>query len=121
MRTERLQYREDNLTAGRINGQSFEVVKSSVRAGIVLLIQAVKIHHAEQLLAINRPFVDILHVRTDRIVAVGDIKFKFILVNTGCSQGIDILHHEVPCTAVFLTRRIGAGLQHLKCQCIRCT
>ena len=73
MRAKRLQYREDDFTGRGVHGESFEEVQSSIRAGIVFLVQSVQIHNAEQLLSIDRSFVQVLHVRTDGVVAVGDV------------------------------------------------
>ena len=73
MVTKRFQHREDDFSAGRIDGQSFEVVETSVRCLVILLIQAVEVHHAQQLLAFDRTFVQILHVRADGVVTIGDV------------------------------------------------
>ena len=121
MATERLQHREDDLTSARLDGESFDEVESSVRAGVVFLIEAVEVHDADELLAVDRSFGEVLHVRSDRVVAVHDVQFELIGVDAGCSEGIDILHHQVPRTASFDTGCVGAGFQHLECQRIRRT
>ncbi len=41
----------------------------------MFLVQAVQIHHAYQLLSVDadRAFGQVLHIRTHRVVAVGDV------------------------------------------------
>ena len=98
MTTERLEHGEDDLTATCIDGQALDEVEASVRTGIVLLIKSVEVHHAQELLTANRSFIEVLHVGTDRVVAVGDIEFEFLRLHTGRTEGVDIFHHQVPST-----------------------
>ena len=80
--TERLQYREDDLTARSIDRQSFEEVEPTVRANVVLLVKAVEVHHADQLLAVDRSFVEVLHVRAHRVVTIGHVQLEFLTLYT---------------------------------------
>ena len=121
MFAERLQYREDDLTARGINGQSFQKVEAAIGAGVMLLVQAVEVHHANQLLTADRTFIQVLHVRSYRVVSIGDVEFEFLRLNTRGTEGIDILHHQVPCAAVLFRRGVRAGLQHLQRQSVRGT
>ena len=113
---EGLEYREDDLTTGRVYGEAFQEVESSVRVGVVLRVQAVEVHHADELLALDGSFVEVLYVCSDRVVAVGDVQFELLLVDAGCSKCIDIFHHQVPSASVLLSGGVGTGFQHLKCQ-----
>ena len=121
MGTEGFEHREDDLTGGRIDCQSFNEVKPSVWVSVILLIESVQIHDAQQLFAADRSFIEILDVGSDGVVPVGDIEFELLLVDTGSTEGVDILHHQVPCTPSFLIGCVGTGLDHLKSQSIGCT
>ena len=119
MASERLQNREDDLTAARINGQTLDEVEATIRAGVMFLVQTVEVHDADQLLAADRTLVQVLDIRAHRIVAVCHVQFKFLLLNTGCAERVDVLHHQVPRAAVLNSRRVCATLQHLQRQRVR--
>ena len=110
MASERLQNREDNLAAARINGQTLDEVEPAIRAGVMLLVQAVEVHYADQLLTADGAFVQILDIRSHRVVPVGHVEFKFLLLNTGGAERVDIFHHQVPRTSVLHARSIRAAL-----------
>ena len=121
MGTERFEYREDDLTGGRIDCQSFDEVEPTIGVGVILLIESVQIHDAQQLFTADRSFIEILDVGSYGVVPVGDIEFELLLVDTGSTEGVDIFHHQVPCTPSFLIGCVGTGLDHLKSQSIGCT
>ena len=73
MASERLQNREDDLAAARINGQTLDEVEPAIRAGVMFLVQAVEVHYADQLFAADRTFVQILDIRSHRVVPVGHV------------------------------------------------
>ena len=110
MASERLQDREDNLAAARINGQALDEVEPTIWAGVMFLVQAVEVHHADQLFAADGAFVQVLDIRSHRVVPVGYIEFKFLLLNTRRAERVDIFHHQVPCTSVLHARSIRAAL-----------
>ena len=87
----------------------------------MFLVQAVEVHHAQQLLAVDRlrSFVQVLHVRSHRVVAVRDVEFELVLVDAGRAEGVDVFHHQVPCAATFFVGCVRAVFQHLQCQRIR--
>ena len=119
--TKRLQHREDNLSVRRIDRQPLHEIELTVRRVVVLRVQTVQVHHAQQLLAFDITLVEILHFGTHRVVAVHHIEFKLIAIDTGCTERIDILHHQVPCAASFLLRCIVGRFQQLQRQRIRRT
>ena len=71
--TERLQYRENDSSASRQNRITFDIVELTVRRRIVTAVQAVELHHAQQLFTLDLRFRQILNIRTDRVVAVVDV------------------------------------------------
>ena len=73
MPSERLQNREDDLAAARINGQTLDEVEPTIRAGVMFLVQAVEVHYADQLLAADGSLVQILDIRAHRVVPVGHV------------------------------------------------
>ena len=83
MAAERLQYREDDLARRCIDRQTLDEVEPAVRARVVLLVQTVQVHHPEQLLAVDalRTFVQVLYVRSYRVVTVGHVEFEFLLID----------------------------------------
>ena len=62
-----------------------------------------------------------MHIRSYRVVAVGDIEFELIAVDTGSAEGVDIFHHQIPCAASSPARCVRTRFQHFQRQCIRCT
>ena len=91
--TERLQHGEDDATVRRIYRQSLNKIELTVRRGVILRIQTVQVHHAHQLLTLDRTLVQILHVGADRVVAVHDVQFELLTRHRGSTQRVDILHH----------------------------
>ena len=117
---EGLQHREDNAPVARIYRQSLHKVELPVGVGVVLAIQAVEVHHAQQLLAFYRALRQVLHLRPHRVVAVLDIEFELLLRNAARTQRVDVLHHQVPCARTLLDRRIIAALQQFEYQRVGC-
>ena len=118
--TEGLQHGEDYPTRRRQCRIAFHIVKASIGRGVVARVQTVKTHHANQLLAFDISFHEVLHVCTHRVVAVLDIQLKLIATHLTCANRVNVLHHQVPSTFVFHIGCIIAALQHLQQQGVRC-
>ncbi len=121
VRTERLQYGEDNASVGGIDRQPLYIVELAVGVRILLLVESVEVHHPEQRFALDCPFCNVLHICTDRVVAVGYIEFELIGRDTRCAEGIDVLHHQIPCTRILDIGSVVGGLQEFQNQRIRGT
>ena len=94
--TERLNYREDNFTCLRLDCIALKVVKLTIDIGLLIGIQPVQVHHLQQRYAIDCSSRNIGQFITRRVAQVLDVKFKVILLNGICTQGIDILHCQIP-------------------------
>ena len=73
VRTERLQYGEDDSAVRRDGGVALYIVEATIGVGVVLLVQTVEVHHAKQLLAFDVAFRKVLYVGSYRVVAVHDV------------------------------------------------
>ena len=87
----------------------------------MFLVQAVQVQYADELFAADVTFVEVLHVGSDGVVAVRDVQFETVGIDAGSAEGVDILHHQIPCAATFDGRRVIARFQHFQGQGIRST
>ena len=94
-----------------IDGISVDKVKLSVGLWLVVGIQSVQVHGAEQDGALQCLLGQVVEVHAARVRLVLDVQTELLLLQRACSQRIDVAHHQFPCGQ---RGTAGAAFQHLQ-------
>ena len=96
LRAERLHAGEDDLTRLRLNGIALHKVEEAIRVGIAIGVQTIQSQHTNQQLIGGIALRQVVHVGTCRVALIHHVQLELLLLHRIGSQGIDILHHQVP-------------------------
>ena len=106
---------EDDASLAWLHGVVLYEVELSVWIWLVVVVQAVQVHHLQQRGLLPWLFRQIVQVHTRRVAQVLHVEFEFLLLYGLCSQGIHVLHHQVPVAIAWGVVRV---LQQFHEQCL---
>ena len=99
MASERFHHREDDLSVRCLNRVSVYEIKPAVGVGVVLVIQTVQIHDAKQGSVLESSLRDIGQTASRAVAVVVYVQSELSTLDIALGDGIDVLHHQVPCAA----------------------
>ncbi len=108
--SERLHYRKYNLSGLCNNRIAFDEVKPAVWVGTLILIETVQIEHAQERPLFEFSLRQICYAVACAVAGIGDREFESGSAQGPVADGIDVLHHQVPCSAA---GRIRIGFEQL--------
>ena len=93
---ERLYHGEDDSSARGLDGVAFDEVVLAVGVVLVVVVQSVEVHHAQQRGVLESFLGEIAQVGTVVVAVVFDVELEFLFLYGLGTQRVDVLHHQVP-------------------------
>ena len=118
MRAEGFRYGEDDASAAY--GEAFDIVELAVAVQVVVGVQTVQLHGAEQGSVLQFLLGDVGEVNARAVTLVFDVKAELLAAHAACAQVVDVFHHQFPagrlgasgCTLEqFYEQRVGVAAQ----------
>ena len=99
MASERLHNREYDPSVRCLHRISVYKVKLAVGVGVVLVIQTVQVHDTYQGSVLEPGLRDIGKAASGAVAVVVDAQLELRALYVTLCDGVDVLHHQVPCAA----------------------
>src|SRR5262249_19696720 len=96
--TKRFYHRENNSSAGAVDGDAVNKIENAVGLLVVIVVEAVQIEERKQRNSFGGGAAvgNIIDIRTDIIIEKQNLELKIFLGKIISTQRINIFHHQVP-------------------------